>query len=258
MWTAITGQLDNHGIDPGRITAVTHAEIHPIAIRDTTTRVARGEQLGRDGRTLYVDRPHFTATPNGGGRGNPQPPVNRGASPRTAPPSQATPQPTIGSPYRPPNNNPAGNNNPEPRRNYQPTTPTTPPSPRAPGAPPARVAPPAPALPPANDTFNSSTDSRRYPSPRMQQLEQQQAPRANPVNPVERKEAPAPLPPQAQPQRRGYEVPPAQSRPSYSAPSAPPAPPAVNAPPVSQQPSAPAASPSRSQGSGRGRNQNNQ
>ena len=247
--------IRNHGIDPGRITAVTHAEIHPIAIRDTTTRGARGEQLGRDGRTLYVDRPHFTATPNGGGRGNSQLPVNRGASPRTAPPSQATPQPTIGSPYRPPNNNPAGNNNPEPRRNYQPTTPTTPPSPRAPGAPPARVASPAPALPPANDNFNSSTDTRRYPSPRMQQLEQQQTPRANPVNPVERKEAPAPLPPQAQPQRRAYEAPPVQSRPSYSAPSAPPA---VNAPPVSQQPSAPAASPSRSQGSGRGRNQNNQ
>ena len=221
----------NHGIDPGRITAVTHAEIHPIAIRETATRGARGEQLGRDGRTLFVDRPHFTPTPNAGNRGNPQPPMNRGASPRTAPPSQAT---------------------------HQPTTPTSPSSPRAPVAPPARiepparVAPPAPAVPPANDNLNKSSDSRRYPSPKMQQLEQQ-SPRANPVNPGERMGAPAPVLPQAQPQRREPEAPPVQSRPSYSAPSAPPA---ASAPPDIQKPSAPPASPSRSQDSGRGRDRN--
>ncbi len=244
----------NHGIDPGRITSVTHAEIHPIAIRETTTRAARGEQLGSDGRTLFVDRPHFTTTQNAGGRGNPQPTISRGVSPRTAPPSQARPQPTIGSPYRVANDTSPGNHNPAPQRNYQPATPTPPPTPRAPVAPPARIAPPAPVAPPASDNFNRSTDPRRYPSPRMQQMEQQ-SPRANPVNPGERMGAPAPMQPRTQPQSRGFEAPPVQSRPSYSAPSPPPA---AITPPNVRQPSAPPASPSRSQGSGRDRNQNGQ
>jgi hypothetical protein len=226
----------NHGIDPGRITAVTHADIHPIAIREATTPIARGEQLGRDGRTLIVDRPHFTATPNTGDRGNPRPPMNRGAAPRTAQPSQPRPQPAIGSPYRPANDNSPRNivpNNPQPRGTYEPATatPTQPSSPRgvvaprAQVAPTAPVAPRAPIAPPPGDNFNRSTDNRRYPSPRMQQLEQQ-SPRANPISPVERRSAPASTPP------------------------------AASAPPNVRQPSAPPAPPSRSQSSGRDGNRN--
>ena len=54
----------NSGIPPQRITAVTHAEIHPIAIRETTTTLTHGDQLGRSGNTLFVNRPHFTDHPN--------------------------------------------------------------------------------------------------------------------------------------------------------------------------------------------------
>ena len=46
----------NHGIDPQHITEVTHTPIHPVAIREATAPIARGEQLGRDGRTLMVNR----------------------------------------------------------------------------------------------------------------------------------------------------------------------------------------------------------
>jgi hypothetical protein len=51
----------NAGISPQRITAVTRTEIHPVAIRETSAPVARGEQFGRDGQTLVVNRPHFDA-----------------------------------------------------------------------------------------------------------------------------------------------------------------------------------------------------
>jgi hypothetical protein len=100
----------NHGIEPERITAVTRREIHPIAIRETTTRAARGEQLGRDGRTLMVNRPHFTD--------NPSPSMNRGESPRNPPVAR----PGVGSPYQPPNN--SRNDNAQPPRRNQPTAPT--------------------------------------------------------------------------------------------------------------------------------------
>lgn len=51
----------NHGIDPRHITAVTHAPIHPVVIREATTPVAHGEELGRD-QTLIVNRPHFNGS----------------------------------------------------------------------------------------------------------------------------------------------------------------------------------------------------
>ena len=248
----------NHGIDPGRITAVTHADIHPIAIRESATPVASGERLGRDGKTLFVDRPHFTTAPGTGARGNPQPPMNRGDSPRTAPPSRPASEPIIGSAYRPPNINSPGNNNPEPRRNYQPespaplSSPRAPVTPAAPGAPRSPVASPTPIAPrgpvasPApvgpsapNNNANGSTDNRRYPSPRMQQIDPL-PPRVNPASPANPPSANHYSPP-VQPPPRSYE-----------------APPAASAPPDVRQPSAPAASPSRSQGSGRDRNQNGQ
>ena len=54
--------LINHGIDPQRITEVTHAPIRPIAIREANTRVPRGEQLGRDGSTLMVSTARTSPT----------------------------------------------------------------------------------------------------------------------------------------------------------------------------------------------------
>jgi len=93
----------NHGIDPGRITAVTRTEIHPVVIRDATGPGAHGERFGRDNRTLIVNRPHFSD--------NPQPP-NRGGSPRASSPS-----PAVGSPYQPPRNGNQNDNNLQPRRN---------------------------------------------------------------------------------------------------------------------------------------------
>lgn len=244
----------NHGIDPERITAVTRTEIHPVAIRDATGPVARGEQLGRDGRTLVVSRPHFTD--------NPPSSMNRGELPRAT-----SPAPMVGSAYQAPrngyennnssapyNNHPApggpepvypnqpphngnqNNNNFQPPRNGQPVQ-TTPPIGLSP-----RYAPVTP-VPPSSPNYNS-TDDRRYPSPKAQQTEQQ-SPRVNqgnsgarvnvPVTPLSPPvEQPAPAPP-----------PPTESRPNYSQPNA-----AGN--------QSHSATPAQSQRSGGGKNQNGQ
>jgi hypothetical protein len=58
--------LANRGIDPERITAVTHTPIRPVAIRDATAPAghgSRGDQLSRDGNTLIIGRPPRTAAP---------------------------------------------------------------------------------------------------------------------------------------------------------------------------------------------------
>ena len=258
----------NHGIAPERITAVTRTEIHPVAIRDTTGPVARGEQLGRDGRTLIVNRPHFADNPS---------PSNRGAGPRATPPS-----PVVGSPYQP-LRNANENNNSQPPNRYQPAPPTPAPgqrqippvtTPGSPGrngmTPPAgrsplpgnRYAPVTPVQPQAPNN-NNSTDNRRYPSPRMLQTEQQ-SPRANPGNtggrvgapvttPAPPAEQPAPAP--VQPPPRNYvsprsPTPPSESRPNNSQPPA-----AGN---QSRGASAPASPPAQSPRSGRDKNQNGQ
>jgi hypothetical protein len=235
----------NHGIDPERITAVTRGEIHPIAIRETTAPVARGEQLGRDGRTLMVNRPHFTD--------NPSPSMNRGESPRN--PSVA--RPGVGSPYQPPNN--SRNDNAQPPRGYQPAPPTATPgqrqvppatTPGSPGrnetttptgrspSPDNRYAPVTPVQPQAPN-YNS-TDDRRYPSPKMQQTEQQN-PRVNPGNSGGRVGAPATPQVPANPPQANRPSPPAQPQQrNYGAPATPPSPPVRQpeanhvAPPVQQ------------------------
>ena len=117
----------NHGIDPGRITAVTRTEIHPVAIRETTGPVARGEQLGRDGRTLMVNRPHFSDNPS---------PSNRSAAPHVTPPS-----PVAGSQY-------------QPARNGQPVQTTPPPGQRQ--FPPATTSHAKPASPSAGTLRGTS------------------------------------------------------------------------------------------------------
>lgn len=102
----------NHGIDPGRITAVSHREIRPVAIHESSGHVARGEQLGRDGQTLYVNRPRFSDNP---------PQFNQGGTPHPTPS-----QPAMSSAYQGSHNG-NQNNNPMPPRNNQPAW-TTPPS----------------------------------------------------------------------------------------------------------------------------------
>jgi len=52
--------LANRGIDPGRISAVTHNPIHPVNIRNVPGSAGngpRGDQISRDGRTLTIGRP---------------------------------------------------------------------------------------------------------------------------------------------------------------------------------------------------------
>jgi hypothetical protein len=259
----------NHGIDPERITAVTRTEIHPVAIHNTTRPVARGEQLGRDGRTLIVNRPHFTDNP---------PQSNRDVPPHNPPVAR----PVIGSPYQPPNNH--GNDNSQPQQHYQPAAPTPllgqPQAPRGgtfgsqdrngPTPPITHAPPSAPIQPPANNNLNNSTDNRRYPSPHMQQIEQQSQ-HANPGNsgghvgvpvtppaqpPQHNYGAPATTPsPPAQPPQRNYvsprnEMPPSESRPNYSQP------PAAGNQPHSAPPAA--SPPAQSQRSGGNKNQNGQ
>jgi hypothetical protein len=97
--------LANRGIDPEHITAVTRTPITPIAIRDGTSPAGRGahrDQLGHDGRTLVVNRPHFVDNPAPGENRNNHPPhsvspaQNRSPQPndiRPAPPTRQIRQP---------------------------------------------------------------------------------------------------------------------------------------------------------------------
>jgi hypothetical protein len=99
----------NNGIPPQQITAVTRTEIHPVAIRETTTPVAHGEQLGRDGSTLFVNRPHFADHPNSAS--------TQGFTPRAATlsPEQSAPRATI---VHENGVTPAGYNPPPPQNNF--------------------------------------------------------------------------------------------------------------------------------------------
>jgi hypothetical protein len=162
----------NHGIDPQHITEVTHAPIRPVAIHETTMRGPRGEQFGRDGQTLYVNRPRFSDNPPPAGRGelrpaqprpamgsassgshndiqnnNPSSSRNRQPAPAMQPPPNrsATPRPAaappVGSAYQGRGSHNGGpNNNPFPSRNDQPVQ-TTPPSGQRPFSTPAAANP---------------------------------------------------------------------------------------------------------------------
>jgi hypothetical protein len=220
----------NHGIDPRHITEVTHAPIRPIAIHETTARVPRGEQLGRDGRTLNVNRPHFTD--------NPSPSQNRGGSPRVAPVG-----PAVGSPNQPPHNGNLNNNPQQPRtgqpvqtgpvpgqRQFPPVTNpghnvATPPTEHSPSSD-NRHAPVTPAQPSAPN-YNS-TDNRRYPSPKMQQTERPN-PGVSSGNSGGRVGTPVtPQAPVNPPGANRFSPPPAQppqQQHNYSAPATPPSPP---------------------------------
>jgi hypothetical protein len=251
----------NHGIDPQHITEVTHAPIRPIAIHETTARVPHGEQLGRDGRTLMVNRPHFSDNPARSGQGGPQhftqpasavgspyQPAHNGNENRNSQPpghNQATTPPSaVGSPYQSPHNG-NQNNNSQPPRNGQPvqTAPVpgqrqfppvttsgspgrngmTPPAERS-TSPGNRSAPVTPVQPSAPN-YNS-TDNRRYPSPHMQQIEPQK-PGVNPGNSGGHVGIPVtPQAPANPPEANRFSPPPAQppqQQHNYSAPATPPA-----------------------------------
>jgi hypothetical protein len=103
----------NNGIPPQRITAVTRKEIRPVAIRETSAPARRGEQFGRDGQTIIVNRPHFDADAAAT--------LNRGVRPRPVTvPRQNTPRPLIPNENRnnfnPRPEAPAQNNFPQPDR----------------------------------------------------------------------------------------------------------------------------------------------
>ena len=251
----------NHGIDPQHITEVTHAPIRPIAIHEATGRVPRGEQLGRDGSTLMVNRPHFSDNPARSGQGGPQhftqpasavgspyQPAHNGNENRNSQPpghNQATTPPSaVGSPYQSPHNG-NQNNNSQPPRNGQPvqTAPVpgqrqfppvttsgspgrngmTPPAERS-TSPGNRSAPVTPVQPSAPN-YNS-TDNRRYPSPHMQQIEPQK-PGVNPGNSGGHVGIPVtPQAPANPPEANRFSPPPAQppqQQHNYSAPATPPA-----------------------------------
>ena len=111
----------NGGIPPQRISAVTRTEIRPVSIRETSAPVSRGEQLGRDGQTLDVNRPHFDAGSVSS--------LNNGIRPRPVQvPRQNTQRSLIingnGNNSNPHPQAPAQNNISQPNRNWN--TPQTP------------------------------------------------------------------------------------------------------------------------------------
>lgn len=54
-----SGVFVNHGIDPQRISGVTHTQIRPVSIQESGSPIRRGEALGGN-QTLVINRPHFT------------------------------------------------------------------------------------------------------------------------------------------------------------------------------------------------------
>jgi hypothetical protein len=322
----------NHGIDPQHITEVTHAPIRPVAVHETTAHGPRGEQLGRDGHTLYVNRPRFSDNPSPSNRGEPtrstpvRPVVGsaypgqavHGGTPNNNPSAhsyQSAPTTTTtanrGQTPRPTPSRPAGgsanqgsqnglqNNNPSPARGHQPVAAAPParnpgnvqrPTPFQPAAGsayqgqgvqnsspnnnsssprnnqsvtatprPQRQNPPvassSPGQPPIYKPF-ISTDTRRYPSPRVQQSEPQNQ-RVNPATAAPRAAAPptpSPAPPQPQPRNdaspRNEPSPGGSHAGTYQGPAA------GNQPSSGSFTRSPA--PAQSQGSGHGRNQNGQ
>jgi hypothetical protein len=198
----------NNGIPPQRISAVTHAEIRPVTLRETAAPVMRGEQPERNGGPLTVYRPHFDAGSVSALNNGVRPTPTRPIAPRTESPGQ--------------------NNFSQPNRGWSTaptpavtlTHPTTRPTPEhgnvhLPAQQPSAgyYSPPAPTPNP-----NYDPDKHIY-SPRQQQIQQQTPPVITRSTP-ERQAAQVPAAPVERPQnsdtRQNYQ-PPAQL---YSAPPA--------------------------------------
>ncbi len=278
----------NHGIDPGRITAVTHREIQPVAIHETVGRVLRGEQLGRDGHTLYVNRPQFSdnpAPPNRGGAPrsptapppvgsayqgqgihNGNPPSPRGQQPAPAAPPPPNPgiaphttpsRPAMGSAYQ---GTPDAdqNNRPLPTRNNQPVAATSPSGQR-------QYPPPTASAPPGR---SQATTVQSGPSPGYNHAPvpplQPQPPN---YNSTDNRRYPTPRMQQNEPPKPAVQAPPQPQQHSYVPPRAEPSPGGSHAsnyqpPATDNQPSsgsfARSPAPAPSPGSGHGRNQHGQ
>jgi len=231
----------NNGIPPQRISAISKTPIHQVAIRENTAPRAPGEHFDRKGGALVVNRPHFSENAATSLNSGVRPPAVR---------QNNTPRPLIikgngnnPRPATPGQNNfsrPAANQNPQPGRGVvAPQTPKLEPSetPRAmtpatqqrkpfstpippPAAPAAGVSPPAP--PPKNNYDYE----KRVISPRRQQFEEQ-SPRVNPGNSVQRETpaAPAGHPQAAAPRNESPSSTRAAAPPEHApAQSAPPAP----------------------------------
>ena len=211
----------NNGIPPQRITAATHTEIRPVTIRESSSPVTHGEQPGRDGSTLIVNRPHFNAnsasTLNNGFR----PPAARQNLPRTFSNGNGnTPAPRTEIPrqnnqnnFSQPNQNQNFNTSPAPSANPPRFTPnaqqnhgnfTAQPQP-ARQQPSVNYSQPAPAQNPSYDP-----DKHIY-SPRVQQQIEQQPPRVTPHIESDRQTEQPPAAPVERPQnnepRQNYQQP---------------------------------------------------
>jgi hypothetical protein len=228
--------LINSGIAPENITAVTRTEIHPVTIHDaggTMARGGHGEQLGHDGHTLVVNRPHFTENPAWG-----RTPINRDSTPPVAPPRVETPAQNHSAPEnynrgttrmpRQPSQGPRNTVQGPPNLNQA----------QAQGQfVPANNHPSSPAAP-AEQTSPRSYE-RRTMSPRGQQIEQQ-TPRVTIPNPQPNQNTTVPV------ERPQHNPPPAErpqhneSRPNYSEPAP------RNAPPSAPPSSAPSQSSNKS------------
>jgi len=152
----------NAGIPARDISAVTRTEIHPVAIREVSAPIARGEQLGRDNQSLIINRPHFN--PDAATT------LNNGVRPRVVTVVRPTaPRPIIvngnGNNFTPRPQMPAENHN----QRFIPAEQTQAPHVGAPAQTPAFIYHSAPAQTP-NSTYDP--DKRIY-SPRQQQFEQQ-------------------------------------------------------------------------------------
>jgi hypothetical protein len=188
--------LANRGIDPERITAVTHTPIHPVAIRDTAAPSGHGprDQLSRDGSTLIVSRPSSMYNPESGGYPNnhSSQPNNNWPAAQTQPvrqpyvPVVATRSPQEGSAVYIPAQRPSST------ANYN-------------SAPPS-----APAAPNNNGTYSPRGWEQIHPSP---------LPRPNSYNPVTPVATPAPGQGQSGAAEASHHNAPTQSQPQHNQPS---------------------------------------
>jgi hypothetical protein len=208
----------NYGIPPQRITSVTHTEIRPVTIRESSAPVTHGEQPGRDGSTLIVNRPHFNANPasalNNGIRPHPAAVSGNNYNPPTH--TEVPRQNNFSQQNRDWNTSPTPAVNPQQTPRFTPNTSaehpniSTPPQTHAAN----NYSQPSPAQNPSYDP-----DKHIY-SPRIQQQIEQQPPRLTPHTGSDRQVESPPAAPVEHPQnnepRQNYQ-PPAQN---YSAPPA--------------------------------------
>ena len=198
--------LANRGIDPERITAVTHIPVRSVAIRDTAVPSGHGpraDQFSRDGSTLVIGRPGSMNNPASGGY------QNNHTLPSVSPIPSHSPQPNNNWPA--PQTRQAGQPQEQNRSSVPNQNQTQRPSPSA-----NYYSSPPPVTPTPNN------NNRTY-SPRAQE----QQPSRTPYNNTRDSEAPVAIPPSNQGQSGASEAShhsapaaaPAQSRPQHSQPS---------------------------------------